>query len=139
MPVLFSGESYGFRLRERPLPTWLYIFEVDAPGNVAALFPNPAHGTDTNPLPPGQRTLIPNAGGWYRLGEAAGNMTIHAVLADRPCAVCERVLTLALRDAQGAALRAALANLLERAGEKTAEPQPLVLTLPFAHRKAPSP
>jgi hypothetical protein len=138
VPVLLSGEEYGFRLGAMPEATYLYIFQVDASGTITALFPNRSYTDAANPVDAPEGTLLPGgAPGWYQLDDTVGNETVYAVFSHERQAEAERLLALAARSATAAEVRSGVeALLLTQTAAEGSAPRPVILTLRIAHRRA---
>jgi len=74
--TLRSGDGYFFLLRVTS-QCYVYLFQVDATGAVYRLFPNAQFNTPPNPIPPGQKIVLPNAREAFYLDNTIGQEEIY--------------------------------------------------------------
>ncbi len=87
---LTAQDAYFLELRTaRALH--VYAVQVDAMGNLYALFPNPDFARQGNPLPPGQSVRVPEAENFH-LDATTGKETILVLAAAAPVPEAERIL-----------------------------------------------
>ena len=74
----------------------VYVYQVDATGNVTRLYPNPEFSQSGNPVEPGRLYRVPNLGRWLYLDANKGTEHIVVVAQkdalEDPLKVCNRVL-----------------------------------------------
>lgn len=86
---LASGDQYKIIFTPEE-EAWVYVFQVDAQGQVARLHPMESHGGvqlgNRNPVPAGETRHLPAEGKAFRLDDHAGDERIHflAFRAPRP-------------------------------------------------------
>lgn len=73
--ILRSGGRFGLYLRPSD-ESYVYLYETDGSDRTFRLFPNPAFGTESNPLPPGKPAWIPNERRLLALDSTTGKETL---------------------------------------------------------------
>lgn len=95
--VLRSGDGYSLYLRPSDT-SFLYVFQVDALGKSARLFPNPAFKTSANPVAAGSELWVPNGAEVLVLDEVTGKERLFIFGSREPIAELEKASELEIKD-----------------------------------------
>jgi len=76
--VMYSNDNYAvyFKPNQR---CYIYVFQQDSTGKIYRLFPNPAYGTEANPVSKDRGYWVPTKDTWFYLDENVGNERLYLI------------------------------------------------------------
>jgi len=76
--VMYSNDNYAIYFKPNKT-CYIYVFQQDSTGKVYRLFPNPAYGTEANPVSGGREYWTPSKDTWLYLDESVGKEWLYVI------------------------------------------------------------
>ena len=107
-------EADDYRLVLEPVgDRHVYVYQLTSSGSLVQLFPNPAYSAVSNPLLPGQLTMLPAEPNWFYLDGSPGEERLYVTAAPQPLPALDDLYAEYTQEPDAARKRELLSDLLD--------------------------